>query len=242
MERRGSSSPESAGEPEPAAQGAVPGRRGAQVALEADGISVSAGYGADPGVRLMLAWQEGDEDAFDRLVEAYSAQVWALLTRFLGRRAVREDLVQEVFLRVVRVRERYEPTARFSTFLYRIAFNLAVNETQRVSGADTLSLDQPLRGSDGEPGPLREPEDAAGEGPSAALEREDVVRAVRQAIARLPESQRMALILAKYHDLPYAEIAQVLDSSEKAIKSLIHRARESLRAMLAPLLQQGETA
>jgi RNA polymerase sigma-70 factor (ECF subfamily) len=190
----------------------------------------------------MLAWQEGDEEAFDRLVDEYSPQVYALLTRFLGHRGPREDLVQEVFLRVVRARERYQPTARFSTFLYRIAFNLAVNETQRVGGSDTLSLDQPLGGGEAASSSLGELQEGLWEAPSAELERDDVVQAVRRAIARLPENQRLALILAKYHDTPYVEIAAVLGSSEKAIKSLIHRARESLRAMLAPFLQQGDPA
>ena len=195
-------------------------------------------YHSDPGVRLMLSWQEGDETAFDRLVESYSGQVYALLTRFLGRRPGLEDLVQEVFLRVVRARERYQPTARFSTWIYRIVFNMAVNETQRSTG-DPISLDRPSASEEGGSLELRDPSVAD---PSSGLEQDDVVRAVRQAIEALPEKQRMALILAKYHDTPYAEIARVLDSSEKAIKSLIHRARESLRVTLEPFLQQGETA
>ncbi|MCA8978385.1 MAG: sigma-70 family RNA polymerase sigma factor [Planctomycetes bacterium] len=196
-------------------------------------------FSDDPGVQWMLAWQAGDEAAFDALVARYSSQVYALLTRFLGRRPGREDLVQEVFLRVLRARDRYQPTARFSTYLYRITFNLAVNETQRVTGAGVLSLDQPVGSADGSAllGDLQPGDDPE---PSDELERDDVVSAVRAAIARLPENQRMALILAKYHDTPYAEIADVLGSSEKAIKSLIHRARESLREWLAPFLRQGE--
>lgn len=196
-------------------------------------------YSDDPGVQWMLAWQAGDEAAFDALVERYSSQVYALLTRFLGRRAGREDLVQEVFLRVLRARDRYQPTARFSTYLYRITFNLAVNETQRVAGSGVLSLDQPIGMSDGAAllGELQAGDDPE---PSVTLERDDVVSAVRAAIARLPENQRMALILAKYHDTPYVEIADILGSSEKAIKSLVHRARESLREWLAPFLRQGE--
>lgn len=196
-------------------------------------------YSDDPGVQWMLAWQAGDETAFDALVERYSSQVYALLTRFLGRRPGREDLVQEVFLRVLRARARYQPTARFSTYLYRITFNLAVNETQRVTGAGVLSLDQPVGKADGSAllGDLQAGPDPE---PSELLERDDVVSAVRAAIARLPENQRMALILAKYHDTPYSEIADVLGSSEKAIKSLVHRARESLREWLAPFLRQGE--
>ena len=187
----------------------------------------------------MLAWQAGDESAFERLVEAYSGQVYALLTRFLGRHGGREDLVQEVFLRVVRARDRYRASARFTTWLYRIVFNLCVNETQRSRRRDKLSLDEAsIEG--GAAGQGIEPCDERGEEPSGGLERRDVVDAVRAAIASLPQTQRMALVLAKYDDMPYAEIAVVLGSSEKAIKSLIHRAREALRQRLATYLSDEE--
>ncbi len=199
---------------------------------------MDSGFEDDPGVRWMLAWQAGDESAFDRIVEAYSPQVHALLTRFLGPRACREDLVQEAFLRVIRARERYEPTARFTTWLFRIVYNLAVNETQRGGSREMRSNDGTVlaeeRGGDG----MSEIGDVRALPPSHALEREDVVRAVRAAVARLPESQRMALILAKYEERPYAEIAEILGSTEKAVKSLIHRARESLRGTLAPYLSE----
>jgi RNA polymerase sigma-70 factor, ECF subfamily len=190
----------------------------------------------DPGAALMLAWQGGDETAFDRLVEAYSGQVYALLTRFMGRSSAREDMVQEVFLRLIRARDRYQPTARFTTWLYRIVFNLSVNETQRARGRATWSLDQPI-GADGE-GLCHDALDEDTPDPSAGLARDDAVEAVRAAIAELPQKQRMALVLAKYEDMPYAEIGSVLGSSEKAIKSLIHRARETLRVRLAPFLEE----
>lgn len=186
----------------------------------------------------MLAWQDGDEQAFEQLVEEYSGMVYSLLTRFLGRRPGREDMVQEVFLRIVRARDRYQPTARFSTWLYRIVFNMAVNETQRGGARRSVSLDQPVGRED--TGTLLDLQDAGAPDPSSGLERGDAVQAVREAIAALPEKQRAALILAKYHDTPYAEIGEVLGSSEKAIKSLIHRARETLRVSLAPFLQETE--
>lgn len=195
---------------------------------------MSQAFRDDPGVRWMLEYQRGDEAAFDRIVEAYSGQLYALFTRFLGPVPEREDLVQDVFLRVIRARERYQPTARYSTWLYRIAFNIAVNRTQR--GTDEASLDDGTS-DDGEP-LWSEVGDTRAEAPSEVLERGDVVSAVRAAIASLPEAQRMALVLAKYDELPYAEIAVVLRSSEKAIKSLVHRARENLRVRLAPFLQQ----
>lgn len=195
----------------------------------------------DPGVQWMLAYQRGDESAFDRIVETYSPQVYGLLTRFLGTRAGREDLVQDVFLRVIRARERYEPTARFSTWLYRIVFNLSVNETQRAGGKEQLVGDRSSNEEGASGDLLADWQDERIEDPSQRMIQDDVVSAVRAAIGRLPEQQRMALVLAKYHEMPYVEIATVLGSSEKAVKSLVHRARENLREALAPYLQ-GENA
>ena len=190
----------------------------------------------DPGVRTMLAYQAGDEAAFDELVNTYSGQVFGLMTRFLGPVPIREDLVQEVFLRVIRARERYQPTARFSTWLYRIVFNLCVNQTERLSACVEISIEAPADrpGSGG----LATIVDEGVPEPSSAMEKEDAVLAVRAAIAELPPSQRMALLLAKYEELPYVEIARVMKSSEKAIKSLVHRARENLRTALRPFLQE----
>jgi RNA polymerase sigma-70 factor (ECF subfamily) len=193
-------------------------------------------FADDPGVQWMLAYQRGDEAAFDRLVEGYSGQLFALFTRFLGPVPEREDMVQEAFLRVIRARERYEPSARFSTWLYRIAFNLSVNQTQRADPEQALDGDGD--GSPDDSPATRSALSARDSDPAQALERGDVVSAVRAAIAELPQAQRMALILAKYEEMPYAEIAIVLRSSDKAIKSMVHRARENLRARLAPFLQQ----
>ena len=189
-------------------------------------------YEDDRGVQWMLAYQRGSEAAFDRIVEAYSGQVYGLFTRFLGPVPEREDLVQEVFLRVIRARERWKPTARLSTWLYRIAFNLAVNRSQRRS--PELSIDAEVAGE----GAQHELDDPSAPQPSEALERGDVVDAVQAALAALPEKQRMALVLARFEDQSLAEIAEVLDSTEKAVKSLVHRARENLRARLAPFLPQ----
>lgn len=184
----------------------------------------------DPGVGWMLRYQHGDERAFDQLVERYSPRVHALLTRFLGPAQNREDLVQEVFLRVIRARAEYRPEARFSTWLYRIAFNLCVNENERR---------RPLPSLDGHEGVLHDGwEDEHAPAPGAALEREDLVISVRAAIAALPARQRMALVLAKYEELPYEEVGRVLAVSEKAVKSMIHRAREALRARLSPFLEE----
>jgi len=183
----------------------------------------------DPGVRWMLRYQAGDEGAFDELVECYAPRVFALLTRFLGPVGLREDLVQEVFLRVIRARREYRPEARFSTWLYRIVFNLSVNETQRRKPGASLDDDEGTF--------LRADERV--EPPGSALERADLVASVQAALASLPERQRMAIVLAKYEELPYEEVGRVLGTSEKAVKSMIHRARETLRARLGSFLEEG---
>lgn len=190
----------------------------------------------DHGSVLMLRYQSGDESAFDQLVHQYSGHVFALLTRFLGRaHPGREDLVQEVFLRILGARERYEPTARFSTWLYSICWRICINESERSSRRHTASLEA-LGGVD-EKGYAIQLVDDTAPAPSDGLERGDLVLAVRSAIAALPETQRIAVVLSRYHQLSHAEIASVIDSTEKAVKSLLHRARETLRATLQPLME-----
>lgn len=189
----------------------------------------------DRGAELMVAWQRGDEAAFEDLVALNLPRVHALLHRFLGPRAPIDDLTQEVFLRVVRARDRYEPRARFTTWLFRIVYNLAVNQTQRARKG-VVSLDQ---GADDD-GPLLDPVDSRELQPSDSLERSDLVEAVRIAIEALPDRQRLALILARYEGQPYSEIGEVLGIQEQAVKSLVHRARENLRTTLAPLLVEED--
>jgi len=194
-----------------------------------DGLPLEART-IDPGVAWMLRYQRGDERAFDQLVESYSPRVFALVTRFLGPAENREDLVQEVFLRVIRARAEYRPEARFSTWLYRIVFNLCVNENERRKPGPSMDAAREE---------TRESwEDERAPAPGAALEREDLVASVRAAVAALPDRQRMALVLAKYDGLAYDEVARVLGTSEKAVKSMIHRARESLRALLSGFLEE----
>jgi RNA polymerase sigma-70 factor (ECF subfamily) len=188
--------------------------------------------GPDEGARLMLAWQAGDGPAFDALVRLHADRVHSLLVRFLGPHAPLDDLVQEVFLRVIRSKEHYQPSARFTTWLFRIVYNLSVNHTQRRQ-PQALSID----GGPDEEGGVEVRDEVVAD-PSDSLQREDIVRAVRLAIESLPERQRMALVLAKYEEQSYSEIGEVLDMTEKAVKSLVHRARENLRGILAPLLTE----
>ena len=186
-------------------------------------------FDADPGVQWMLAYQAGDEGAFDRIVEAYSAQVFALLTRFLGQRPGREDLVQDVFLRVVRARDRYEPTARFSTWLYRIAYRhcLKVAESRRRDDATRAELAA-------EATRAQRPESVM----TTTLDRDaeaQVREAVRAEIALLPPKYRAALILRHIQELSYEEIAEVMRAPIGTVKTQLFRARALLKERLSDL-------
>jgi RNA polymerase sigma-70 factor (ECF subfamily) len=173
----------------------------------------------DEDVRLMLAFSAGDDAAFDALFGRWAAPLLRYLERMLRDAAGAEELVQEVFLRVHGARERYQPQARFSTWLYRIATNLALNELRRPHRrALHTRLDEP----DG-------PALAAG-GPAAedAFDARRLLARVDHELASLPERQRAALCLTAVEGLSYAEVAAALEISESAVKALVHRARTAL--------------
>ena len=179
---------------------------------------------ADDDVRLMLAFRDGDERAFDALFERWAGRVLRFVERMVREPAVAEDLVQETFLRVWRARARYQPEARFSTWLFTIAGNAARNELRRPFRAvahDSLDLDA---------------EDAklelAADGPAndELLDARRTGHGLENALAALPERQREALWLRAVEGLSYAEVAQALDTSEQSVKALIHRARVALAA------------
>jgi RNA polymerase sigma-70 factor (ECF subfamily) len=189
-------------------------------------------------VQLMLGVKAGDEVSFELLLERYRLP----LVRFLGRMvrdyAHAEDLAQEVFLRVYRARGKYKPSAKFTTWLFRIASNLALNSVrdERHRQRD-ISLDEPAPGvresGDAEPAldvPSREP------GALDHMLARQRANRIRRAILRLPEKQRVAVLLHKYQEMDYDEIARVLECSESALKSLLFRAYETLRVELAPLV------
>ncbi len=178
---------------------------------------------------IMLRVKAGDDSAFDHLVEKFRRPLVGFMYRLSRNPAVAEDLAQEVFLRVYRSRRTYKAEARFTTWLYRIATNLAVNHARdtRVERTQSSSLDEP------------EPEtgatvDVADGAPSAEerLLREERMAAIRSHVEALPERQKMAVILHKYQGMDYREIAEVLDLSESATKSLLFRAYETLRDKL----------
>jgi len=178
----------------------------------------------------MLQVRAGDEASFEILLAKYRGPIISYLTRMVGEQAVGEELAQEAFLRVYRARERYEPTAKFTTWLYRIATRLALNSIRdRKHERGRRSFDEPR-----ENGPDLEPVDgrANSEQRLLAVAR---LQTVRQAIATLPEKQRAAVLMHKYQELDYAQIAAALGCSVSAVKSLLFRAYETLRERLAPL-------
>ncbi|HEY8155230.1 MAG TPA: sigma-70 family RNA polymerase sigma factor [Myxococcota bacterium] len=173
----------------------------------------------DESAALMLAFCAGDGAAFDALFSRWAAPLLRYLQRMLRDAAGAEELVQEVFLRVHGARQRYQPEARFSTWLYRIATNLALNELRRPRRREPHA-------SWGEPdGP-----ELAGEGSAAedALDAKRLAARVERELARLPERQRAALCLSAVEGLSYAEVAEALEISESAVKALVHRARTAL--------------
>lgn len=179
---------------------------------------------------VMLRVKAGDQSAFDFLVQKYRRPLVSFMYRMAHNPAAAEDLAQEVFLRVYRSRETYEATAKFTTWLYRIATNLAVNharDTRKERPEVTLSLDEP----DEETGTTMDVADATMTAEEALVRRERLA-AIRSKVEALPERQRLAVIMHKYQQMDYKQIADVLKLSESATKSLLFRAYETLREQL----------
>ena len=195
------------------------------------GVNTITGTAAalDRDAQLMLRVREGDEESFGVLLEKYRSPVIRFVYRMVQDQAISEELGQEVFLRVYRSRASYEPTAKFTTWLFRIATHLALNWLR--DGRSERGYQRLDDEGDGEM-PVREVADRA-----PSVEQQMVyqtrLQEVRDAIALLPEKQRAAVLMHKYEEMEYAQIAQVLECSESAVKSLVFRAYETLRARLA---------
>ena len=179
---------------------------------------------------IMLRVKTGDQSAFDYLVQKYRRPMVSFMYRMARNAAAAEDLAQEVFLRVYRSRETYEASAKFTTWLYRIATNLAVNharDTRHERPEVQVSLDEP----DEETGTTFEVPDASMNAEQQIVRRERML-AIRKKVEALPEQQRLAVIMHKYQQMDYKQIADVLKKSESATKSLLFRAYETLREQL----------
>jgi RNA polymerase sigma-70 factor (ECF subfamily) len=180
--------------------------------------------------QVMLRVKAGDQPAFDYLVQKYRRSMVSFMYRMARNPAAAEDLAQEVFLRVYRSRASYEASAKFTTWLYRIATNLAVNharDTRHERPEVTVSLDEPNEDT----GTTLELPDAHLTAEQAMVRRERMV-AIRSKVEALPEPQKLAVIMHKYQQMDYKQIADVLKKSESATKSLLFRAYETLREQL----------
>lgn len=177
----------------------------------------------DDDARLMLAFRDGDRRAFEAIFTRYTPRILTFLTRLVRDRARAEELTQDVFVRIYNAASRYEATARFSTWIFGIAHNLALNDLARAhrryerpaTELDEIGAADPAPGAD------------------LQLEGERTRLALEQAIAKLPERQRAALLLRSEQGLSYEEISQALSTTVASVKSLIHRAREALLAELS---------
>ena len=186
-------------------------------------------------VQLMLDVKAGDEQSFELLLRKYRIPLVNFLYRMVRDSAAAEDLAQEVFLRVYRARKEYAPSAKFTTWMFRIATNLALNSVRdnRYRHME-ISMDHTAEAGEDEQPAMQVPDR------TPSVEQQLVARTrsetILRAIHALPEKQRAAVLLHKYQELDYDEIARILECSESALKSLLFRAYETLRVELAPLV------
>jgi RNA polymerase sigma-70 factor, ECF subfamily len=198
--------------------------------LLAVGVQAPAADAGLSDAEMMLRVKAGDDSAFNYLVQKYRRPMISFMYRMAHNSAVAEDLAQEVFLRVYRSRGNYEPSAKFSTWLYRIATNLGVNyarDTRHERPENITNLDEPDEESGHTP-------DLADKTPSIEEEilRRERLTAIRKKVEALPERQKMAVLMHKYQQMDYKQISEVLKLSESATKSLLFRAYETLRTQL----------
>jgi RNA polymerase sigma-70 factor (ECF subfamily) len=197
-------------------------------------------YALDPDVRLMLQVRDDNAAAFEELVLRYQSRLVTILEHLVGRREQAEDLAQDVFLRLYRARKSYVPSAKFATWLFTIANNVAANALRSQSRRREVTLQ--LRDS----GPLgARPLDAmiqasSGQMPARQLDKAEIRDIVRMALESLNERQRLAVLLSKFEGMSYADIAAAMELSPQAIKSLLSRARCQLREVLQPYFENGD--
>jgi RNA polymerase sigma-70 factor (ECF subfamily) len=185
----------------------------------------------DPDIRLMLRVRDDDSVAFAELVELYQHRLVTVMHHLVSNKEEAEDLAQEVFLRVYRTRKKYRPRAKFSTWLFTIANNLALNTLRSRQRKPSVPLDVRDSGPLG-PRPAEQLVRDRQSQPGERLQQQELAAIIQQALAELNERQRAAVVLNKFEDMNYAEIAEVMNLTTKAVKSLLSRARENLRLTL----------
>ncbi|HUK65312.1 MAG TPA: RNA polymerase sigma factor [Anaeromyxobacteraceae bacterium] len=194
---------------------------------------------SDPDAALMVAFKGGDERAFRSLFEKYGRTMVSFCNHFVRDRARAEELAQDIFLKLHRSAGSYEATARFRTFLYRIASNHCLNELRRAEYGSRRALEA---SEGGEPPAPTDPDTlpAGTSTPEQTVLASALGRAVEQLLEGLPEKQRLAFVMGRFEGLSYEEIAHALGTTVPAVKSLVHRATVSAAAALAPFMTTGE--
>jgi len=187
-------------------------------------------YTSDPEVVLMLEFQKGDTGSFETLLRKYFPRIFNYTYRLVGSRETAEDLTQETFVRVYRAASSYLPRAKFQTWLFTIARNLALNELRRLK-RKTISLDADREGKDGRM--QRQMADPSAYPADKQLLLKERQQQIQAAIASLPENQRSAVMLRRFEGFSYEQIAAALGLSVSAVKSLLSRAKENLKERLS---------
>lgn len=193
----------------------------------------------DPDVRLMLRAKEGDAAAFEELVVNYQDRLVHVFVHLIGNQETAEDLAQETFLRIYRSRHGYVPTAKFSTWLFKIANNLASNSRRSKGRRKEVDINAAEGGTAG-----RAEEELVAEKsammPTRQLDKKEMAQIVQAAMNSLSDRQRLAVLLHKFEEMSYADIGATMDLTEAAVKSLLSRAREALRVKLENYVKQGD--
>lgn len=193
----------------------------------------------DPDVRLMLRAKEGDAAAFEELVVNYQDRLVHVFVHLIGNQETAEDLAQETFLRIYRSRHGYVPTAKFSTWLFKIANNLASNSRRSKGRRKEVDINAADGGTAG-----RAEEELVAEKsammPTRQLDKKEMAQIVQAAMNSLSDRQRLAVLLHKFEEMSYADIGATMDLTEAAVKSLLSRAREALRVKLENYVKQGD--
>ncbi len=187
----------------------------------------------------MLAVRDDRAEAFEQLVVRYQGRLLKILTHMLGSHELAEDVSQEVFLKVYRARKRYEPRAKFATWFFRIANNTALNAIRSAGRRHEIVLAGTQSGPLGAQPMTTLAQVGSSQMPIRQLAKAEMRDIIHLAIETLNERQRMAVLLNKFEGMPYADIAEAMELSPQAVKSLLFRARENLREVLQPYLEEG---
>ncbi len=185
-----------------------------------------------PDEVLMQNYAKGEMAAFEELLARHRQPLFGYLCRMLGNRELAEDTFQEVFIRVINARQRYEKSAKFTTWLYRIAHNLCVDTFRRESFRKTESLFEPVATANGEEVNLHEVIPGGNPGPDEVIARQQLSEILKRCISRLAPEQREVFVLRQYQDFSFREIAHATQTTESTVKSRMRYALNNLRAML----------